>query len=270
MKACAFEYVRARDVAEAVKLLVAGGDGAMPMAGTQSLGPMLNLRLLQPSLLVDLRHIEELRTAQESAEAVTLGACVTHAEIEDGRVPDPARGFMREIASNIAYRAVRNRGTIGGSLVHADPAADWPSALTLLGATALIAGPAGRREMPVEKFITGLFETALESGEILVAVRVPKLSARARCGYWKFCRKAGEFPQAIGGALDDPEHSARRLVIGATRGAPHVVADAGALIAKPDESALLAAVANVDLGGDSYSRRLHAVALRRAIERLAA
>jgi carbon-monoxide dehydrogenase medium subunit len=270
MKACAFEYARARDVAEAVKLLAAGGDSAMPMAGTQSLGPMLNLRVLQPSLLVDLRHIEELRAAQESAEAVTLGACVTHAEIEDGRVPDPARGFMREIACNIAYRAVRNRGTIGGSLVHADPAADWPSALTLLGAAALIAGPAGRREMPVEKFITGLFETALESGEILVGVRVPKLSAGARRGYWKFCRKAGEFPQAIGGALDDPEHSARRLVIGATRGAPHVVADAGALIAKPDESALLAAVANVDLGGDSYSRRLHAVALRRAIERLAA
>ena len=201
---------------------------------------------------------------------MTLGACVTHAQIEDGRVPDPARGFMREVAASIAYRAVRNRGTIGGSLVHADPAADWPSALTLLGATALIAGPAGRREMPMEKFITGVFETALKAGEILVAVRVPKLSPRARRGYWKFCRKAGEFPQAIGGALDDPERSARRLVIGATRGAPHVVADAGALIAKPDESALLAAVANVDLGGDSYGRRLHAVALRRAIERLAA
>ncbi len=270
MKASPFEYARARDVAEAVKLLAAGGDGAMLVAGTQSLGPMLNLRVLQPSLLVDLRHIEELRAAQESSDAVTLGACVTHAQIEDGHVPDPARGFMREIASNIAYRAVRNRGTIGGSLVHADPAADWPSALTLLGATALIAGPAGRREMPVEKFITGVFETALKSGEILVGVRVPKLSAGARCGYWKFCRKTGEFPQAIGAALDDPERGARRLVIGATRGAPHVVADARALISKPDEAALLAAAANADLGDDPYSRHLHAVALRRAIERLAA
>ena len=270
MKACRFEYARARDVAEAVKLLAAGGDGAKPMAGTQSLGPMLNLRLLQPSLLVDLRHIEELRVARESAEAVTLGACVTHAEIEDGRVPDPARGFMREVASSIAYRAVRTRGTIGGSLVHADPAADWPSTLTLLGATALIAGPAGRREMPVEKFITGLFETALKSGEILVGVRVPKLSAGARRGYWKFCRKTGEFPQAIGGALDDPERGVRRLIIGATRGAPYVVADARALISKPDEAALLAAAVNADLGDDPYSRRLHAVSLRRAIERLAA
>ena len=101
MKACSFEYARARDVAEAVKLLAQGGDGARPMAGTQSLGPMLNLRLLQPSLLVDLRHVEELRTAQESADAVILGACVTHAEIEDGRVPDAARGFMRAGCTNV-------------------------------------------------------------------------------------------------------------------------------------------------------------------------
>jgi carbon-monoxide dehydrogenase medium subunit len=270
MKAGSFEYARARDVADAVRLLVAGGDGARPMAGTQSLGPMLNLRLLQPSLLVDLRHIEELRNAQESADAVILGACVTHAEIEDGRVPDPSRGFMREVASNIAYRAVRNRGTIGGSLVHADPAADWPSALAVLGAAALVAGPAGRREAPVAEFITGMFETALRPGEILVGVRVPKLSARARCGYWKFCRKAGEFPQAIGVALDDPERGALRLVIGATRGAPHVVGDSPKLIAKPDEAALLAAAGKADLGDDPYNRRLHAVALRRAIERLAA
>ena len=270
MKACAFEYARARDVAEAVKLLAAGGNSAKPMAGTQSLGPMLNLRLLQPSLLVDLRHIEELRVARENADEVTLGACVTHSEIEDGRVPDPARGLMREVASSIAYRAVRNRGTIGGSLVHADPAADWPSTLTLLGAIALIAGPAGRREMPVQKFITGLFETALKSDEILVGVRVPKLSAGARRGYWKFCRKTGEFPQAIGGALHDPERGARRLIIGATRGAPYLVADARALISKPDAAALLAAAANADLGDDAYSRRLHAVALRRAIEQLAA
>ena len=97
-----------------------------------------------------------------------------------------------------------------------------------------------------------------------------KLSAGARCGYWKFCRKTGEFPQAIAAALDDAERGAHRLIIGATRGAPYVVADARALISKPDEAALLAAAANADLGDDPYSRRLHAVALRRAIEKLAA
>src|SRR5271156_6045123 len=138
MKACAFDYARPKDVDEALRLLAK--DDAKPMAGSQSLGPMLNLRVLQPSLLVDLRFIPELKNSSEDRDCVTLGACITHAQIEDGRVPDPTGGFMREIASNIAYRAVRNRGTVGGSLVHADPAADWPSALTLLGATALIAG----------------------------------------------------------------------------------------------------------------------------------
>jgi carbon-monoxide dehydrogenase medium subunit len=119
------------------------------------------------------------------------------------------------------------------------------------------------------KFITGLFETALKSARSGRRARAG-LSAGARRGCWKFCRKTGEFPQAIGGALDDPERGARRLIIGATRGAPYLVADARALISKPDEAALLAAAANADLGDDAYSRRLHAVALRRAIEKLAA
>ena len=135
MKSAAFDYARPRDVSEALKLL--SSDEAKAAAGTQSLGPMLNLRVVQPRLLVDLRFIEELRSMKEQKDSVTLGACVTHAEVEDGRVPDPTGGFMRSVAANIAYRAVRNRGTIGGSLVHADPAADWPSALLALGAVAI-------------------------------------------------------------------------------------------------------------------------------------
>lgn len=267
MKSAAFDYACPGDVNEAVKLL--GEEGARAAAGTQSLGPMLNLRVVQPALLVDLRRIEELRSATENKDGVTLGACVTHADIEDGRVPDPTRGFMRTVAANIAYRAVRNRGTVGGSLVHADPAADWPSALVLLGAVALIAGPAGRREVPLDRFITGLFETALGPGEILVAVRVPRLSASARSGYWKFCRKAGEFPQAIGAVLDDPERTVRRAVIGATGGAPYLIPEVADLFYS-DKKACLAAVDAAGLGEDAYNRQLHAVALRRAIERLAA
>ena len=251
MKSLAFDYARPRDVAEALKLL---GEGGKAAAGTQSLGPMLNLRLIQPSVLVDLRHIEELTAATEDKDSVFLGACVTHAQIEDGRVPDPTAGFMREVAANIAYRAVRNRGTVGGSLVHADPAADWPSALTLLGATALIAGPQGRRELTVEKFLTGIFETALQDDELLVAVRIPRRSKAARYGYWKFCRKAGEFPQAIGGALRDPEREETRAVVGATGGAPRLFTDFN-----PDITGI---------GKDAYSRQLHAVALKRAIAQL--
>lgn len=255
MKSHAFDYARPKDVEGALRFL--STENSKAMAGSQSLGPMLNLRVVQPSLLVDLRHIDELKAASEAKDSVTLGACVTHAQVEDGRVPDPTGGFLREVASNIAYRAVRNRGTIGGSLVHADPAADWPSALTLLGAVAIIGGPEGRREVPIERFLTGIFETALKEKELLVAVRIPRRSSSARFGYWKFCRKAGEFPQAIGGALRDPERKETRAVVGATSGAPKLFLDLNPTAAE------FAA-----LSKDAYSRQLHTVALRRAVARL--
>lgn len=269
MKSAVFDYARPKNLPEALKLLAEAGDEAKPMAGAQSMGPMLNLRVLQPRIVVDLRHIEELRATSENADAVTFGACTTHSAVEDGKVPDPTNGFMREVASNIAYRAVRNRGTMGGSLVHADPAADWPSTLLLLGATALIAGPDGRREVAMDDFITGIFETALKPGELLAGIRVPKLSKNAKRGYWKFCRKAGEFPQAIGGALDDPDRGRARAVIGATRTQPFAVKDAKALL-KADKAAILAATKQADLGDDAYNIQLHAVALRRAVERMSA
>jgi aerobic carbon-monoxide dehydrogenase medium subunit len=265
MKACAFDFARPKDVAEALSLL--SNENAKAAAGTQSLGPMLNLRVVQPALLVDLRSIPELLSVSENRESVTFGACVTHAEIEDGRVPDPSRGFMREVAANIAYRAVRNRGTLGGSLAHADPAADWPSAMTALGAVAVIAGAEGRREVPMERFLKGLFETDLQPGELLVAVRVSKLSAKAKTGYWKFCRKAGEFAQAIGAAVSDPESGTARAVMGATGSSPFVVPDAEGLFKQRKTEAVADAAG---LGGDAYNRQLHAVALRRAIERMAA
>ena len=268
MKSCAFEYVRPKDVSQAISLLK--DENAKAAAGTQSLGPMLNLRIVQPALLVDLRHLEELKSVCEDKESVTLGACVTTANIEDGRLPGRGLQTLSAVATHIAYRAVRNRGTIGGSLVHADPAADWPSTLTLLGAVALIAGPRGRREVPVDKFITGLFETVLAHDEILVALRIPKRSAAARFGYWKFCRKAGEFPQAIGAALHDPERNEFCAVIGATGSAPYVAVESKKIIGNAEKSVLLAAVDAAGLGRDAYNRQLHAVALRRAVEQLAA
>jgi len=250
MKAPVFDYARPKDVAEALKLLAQGGRAA---AGTQSLGPMLNLRVSHPTLIVDIRTLEELRSSTEDENGVTLGACVTHAEIEDRRVPDPTGGFMASVAANIAYRAVRNRGTLGGSFAHADPAADWPTALAMLGATAVIAGPNGRREVAAESFVTDIFTTVLAADELLVAIRIPKRSPRARYGYWKFCRKAGEFAQAIGAALHDPETGESRQVIGALNGPPRLVDDK---------------LSADEMGEDAYSRQLHAVALKRAIAQI--
>ncbi len=129
---------------------------------------------------------------------------MTHADIEDGRVADVTGGALQRVASAIAYRPVRNRGTVGGSLVHADPAADWVSALTALGAEVEIAGRNGRRTLPVERFVTGALEVALGAGEILVAVRVPALPAGAAWGYVKHCAKIGEFAHAIGAVRLEP------------------------------------------------------------------
>jgi carbon-monoxide dehydrogenase medium subunit len=256
MKPAPFDYERPAAVSAAVTLLK---NDAKVLAGGQSLGPMLNLRVAQPGRLVDVRLMEELRAVREDADSVTLGACITHAEIEDRRVPDPSRGFMPFVASRIAYRAVRNRGTIGGSLAHADPAADWPAALALLGGTAIIEGKDGRREAPLDRFVTGLFSTVLADGELLVALKIPRLSAQARWGYWKFCRKAGEFANAIGGALRDSTAGRVRAVLGAVQGPPHVIADA----TRCDPEAEAAKVCT-----DPYDRRLHAVALARAIAQL--
>jgi carbon-monoxide dehydrogenase medium subunit len=257
VKPAAFDYEQPRDVESALRFL--SSENSKIVAGGQSLGPMLNLRVVQPSLLIDVRQLEELRGFTEEKSSVTLGACVTHAQIEDGRVPDPSRGLMRQVASRIAYRAVRNRGTIGGSLAHADPAADWPSALALLGGAAIIQSSTGKKEIPLEHFVTGLFSTALKEGEILLGVKIPKLSENARWGYWKFCRKAGEFAQAIGAALHDPENGRFRAVMGAVGGAPHVIEDAR----ECDPAAEAAKVCR-----DPYDRQLHAVALKRALAQL--
>jgi len=155
MKPAAFEFVRARTLSEATTILLESEGAARVVAGAQSLGPMLNLRLVQPRILVDVTGIAELTEIDDRADAVTLGACITTANIEDGRLPGRGLQPLSVVAGRIAYRAVRNRGTIGGSVCHADPAADWISALCALGAQCVIAGPGGPRRLAVEDFVTG-------------------------------------------------------------------------------------------------------------------
>jgi carbon-monoxide dehydrogenase medium subunit len=225
------------------------------MAGGQSLGPMLNLRLARPGRIVPITHLPELGGASETADAITLGACITHAAIADGRTPDLAGGILAKVAENIAYRAVRNRGTIGGSVCHADPAADWPCVLTALGAVALIAGVDGAREMPVADFILGAFRVVLQPGEILRAIRIPRPSAQARWGHVKSCRKPGEFAHAMAAVLIDGP--TRRQVIGATGGRP--------LLVMGDPEAALR-----DCGLDAIGRHMQMVTLRRALDRAGA
>src|SRR5262245_4899705 len=159
MKPVAFAYARPASVGEAAQMLAAE-PGAKVLAGGQTLGPILNLRLAQPALLIDIARIAELAAVTEDADGVMIGATVTHAAIEDGRVPDPTGGFLARVARGIAYRAVRTRGTIGGSLAHADPSGDWLACLTALGAEAVIANGTTFR-VPLSSFMRRAMETQL-------------------------------------------------------------------------------------------------------------
>jgi len=272
VKPAAFHLVRAGDVAEATRLLIDADGAAKVVAGAQSLGPMLNLRLVQPRILVDITGISSLTRVEEDDEAVTLGACITTGNIEDCRVPNRGLTMLYAVATRTAYRAVRNRGTIGGSVCHADPAADWVSALFALGAQCLISGPSGSRRLPIEQFVIGAFETALGPGELLEGIRIPRLSPSARWGYYKLCRRPGEFAMAIGAVMSDPAHDRIRVVIGATGGRPILIEDSGVLrkgnasLSKPfvDEAALLRLLGQG--GVDAIAGRQHVAVLQRAFD----
>ena len=263
MKSAAFDYARPASVADACSLLAASAGMAKPMSGGQSLGPMLNLRLAQPDSVIDLAGIAAMREVRDEGKALVIGAGVTHAAIEDGQVPDPTRGLLPQVAANIAYRAVRNRGTLGGSLAHADPAADWVNTMRLVDAVYLIDGPNGRREVASGDFMQAAFTTVLDESEILVGVRIVRCSPGTKFGYFKFCRKVGEFAEAIGAVLLDPARGVRRAIVGATAGAPYLVRNIDAVLAGDAEAiATEVRAAGCD---EPYEFQMHAVALKRAV-----
>jgi aerobic carbon-monoxide dehydrogenase medium subunit len=225
MKPAAFDYVRPSTVAEALGVLAATPD-AKVLAGGQTLGPMLNLRLARPAVLVDITRIPELAAVTEDEEAVTIGATVTHAAIEDGRVPDPTGGFLSRVARGIAYRAVRTRGTIGGSLAHADPAADWLACLTALRAEVVIAEGTEFR-LPLSEFVRGAMQTELEPDALIIGIRIPRFPPGARFGFHKICRKPGEFADAIGVVAAAPERGCVCVAAGATISRPLIMRTQG-------------------------------------------
>jgi len=230
MKPASFDYVRPNNLREASALLLAGDGNAKLIAGGQSLGPMLNLRLVQPSMLIDIAGLPELSEVTEDGTGLRIGASVTAANIEDGRLPLAGAPMLQNIASGIAYRAVRNRGTIGGSLCHADPAADWISTLVALSAACEICDGQGKLyRVPVEKFVTAAFENVLSPGEILQAVFIPRMAVDTRFAHHKISRKFGKFAIASGTVFYNPEQQILKAVIGATHGRPIVIDDASEL-----------------------------------------
>jgi len=208
MKAPAFDYARPTTLEEALTLRAAGGDDAKFLAGGQSLGPLLNLRLARPSLLIDVRRLPELAGWSIEGDWVRIGAAVTHAAIEDGVLPGPLGRFLASVAHGIGYRAIRNRGTLGGSLAHADPAADWVSVMALLAAEVDVRSASRARRVAAADLVDGPLSTVLDPDELIVSVRVPQGSDSARWSYRKFNRKPGKFAEAIGGFHIDPERGA--------------------------------------------------------------
>ena len=260
MKPAAFEYARPADWNAALALLAAG---ARPVAGGQSLGPMLNLRLAMPEQVADLRHLPGYAGVTLQGRTVRIGAGTTHAALEDGAVPGRLGEILAGVARRIAYRPVRNRGTIGGSFVHADPAADWVAVLPAFPGHAIALGPQGERRVALADFVQGVFATALQADELLLALELPVLPAAARFGHWKFCRKPGEFSKATACVLAVPG-AAPRAVLAALDAAPLVLADASALLEAPAaEAARLVAALRLE---DPWRASLARVALRNAAE----
>lgn len=231
MKAAKTIYLKANTLDEAITL--AKGVDGMPkyMAGGQSLMPMMNLRVAMADAVIDVSGVAALRESMPVDGKLFIGAGVTHAMIEDGKVEDPARGYLRHVAGGIAYRSVRNRGTIGGSIAHADPAGDWPTAILALGGIAVIHGAEGERQVPLAQFQVGLMETCLGETDILRGFLLPALSADARWSYTKFCRKVGEFAHSIGAVVIDRKLGLANAVLGAAADKPKILPGLSARLA---------------------------------------
>jgi aerobic carbon-monoxide dehydrogenase medium subunit len=223
MKPAPFSYTRPKSLGEAVALL--GQSGARALAGGQSLVPMLNLRLAPVERLVDLGGLAELRDVRDSDGSILYGAMTTHAAFEDGEVPDASNRLMPFVASQFAFRAVRNRGTIGGAIALADPAADWLPAAVALEARLHLIGAEGRRVMAAEKFVLGPYLTDLGEGELIEAVEVPKRPASERWGHARVAMKIGDYAESMAIALMDRKAGRARLVLGAADGAPILFPD---------------------------------------------
>lgn len=248
-----FDYVRPASLTDAVQALADGGDDAKVIAGGQSLLPLLRLRLAYPELLVDIGGLDELRGVTDAGDSLLIGARTTHDQLVHDPLVAAHCGLLAEAAGTVADPAVRHRGTLGGSLAHADPAGDLPAVVLALGGTLIASGPAGQREIGAADFFVDYLSTALAPGEILTAIRVPKLGPDWGYRYEKFHRTAQAW--AIVGVAALARRSNGQVAearIGLTNMGPVPVraaaAEAAAAGAAASLDALRAAAASADEG----------------------
>ena len=268
MKASAFSYARATSVANALELLAGYGDRAKVLSGGQSLMPAMNLRLISPELIVDIGELAELRGIAVRGDVLSIGALTRHVDLQ--RSPELAAHapLLTEAVAHVAHPAIRNRGTIGGSLAHADPASELPACMVALNATIVVRGPNGERRIAAEHFFKGIYETALSPDELLTAVELP--AARRNCAHFfhEFARRHGDY--AIAGlaaeaVVDGDVFADLRLAFFAVGDRP-VLAKAGSSLIKVAVTPMVLSKAWAVLAGEldpqedqqaSASMRLH-------------
>lgn len=196
MKAAAFDYVKPKALHEALSLLEEAGEDARLIAGGQTLLATLNMRLSEPSVLIDITDIAELKGISVVENNLRIGALVTHTEIEDSELVAQHAPLLKAAAPHIAHRAIRNLGTWGGSLAYGDPAAEWPACSLTLRATMIIQGPAGERRISAKDFFIDLYTTSLEPDEILVATEIPLASKQEVFYFHELARRHGDYAVA--------------------------------------------------------------------------
>jgi len=280
-----FDYHRARSLAEVHSLLAAHPDAKL-LAGGHSLIPLMKLRLAAPSALIDIGRIPELRGISASGGTIRIGALTTHAELAASADLAKSAAALSEAAAMVGDPAVRNRGTIGGNIAHADPASDLPTVLVGLGASVVVVGPNGERTIAADKFFTGIMATALGDREIVAAITVPATTPGEGAAYVKFSHPASRYA-VIGAcariAIDKGQCSRALVAIGGlTPFARRATAVERALAgSRLDDSALAKAAANVtgelgdDISGDlfasaEYRAAVAPVYVRRALAAAAA
>lgn len=266
MKPADFHYHRPGDVDEAVGLLHELDD-AKVMAGGQSLLPIMNMRLAEPAHVVDVTGIGSMRSCDVDAAGARYGATTSHMMFENELVPDVASGLLGRTAAGIGYRAIRTRGTVGGSLAHCDPSAEWPTVMSALDAVVHVLSVRGARRIPVRELLLGFFSTALEPDELIVAVEVPRLGPDTRWGLYKLARKPGEFAESLAVALVGPDRT--ELWLGAARATPTRLGHAEELVAGRSPAGVelseLTDAVLADTGVGGHPGQLHAVAVHRSL-----
>ena len=283
MKPAPFEYFRPRSVDEALSLLAEHGSDAKALAGGQSLIPAMNFRLATPSVVVDLNALSALSYINDDAGGVRIGGMTRQRALERSTLVSDRVPLVAETMPHIAHPAIRNRGTIGGSLAHADPAAELPAVMLALNARLVVSSTSGAREVSADEFFLGLFTTALQPGELLTEIRIPPPPARSGFAFQEISRRHGDFALvgvAAAVQLDENGRCADARIALLSVGDRPMLAGQGSktLVGQPPSAesvraaADAAATRDIDPSSDihasaRYRRQLANVLTRRVLER---